>query len=156
MKVEFKTWPAFTSVGLKQRASGGERLGELWGRFVPRMGEVPHQTGSDEAYGLMDNFELDKDGNTLGFDYLAALPVTEVDELPESMESWVVPEGFYAALTVRFGELMDGFDYLAHTWLPESGYEYNFDLPEIEYYPPGFNPDDERATVEILMPVREK
>jgi AraC family transcriptional regulator len=157
LPVEVKTWPAFTAVGIKYRGdNANQEIGDLWDVFVPRIPEVPNPVESDEAYGLMDNFELNEEGKTQAFDYLACLPVTAVGDLPDGMESWMVPEGLYVAVTVPFASIMSGFDHLHSVWLPASEYVYDLSRPEFEYYPPEFDPRKEGVVIQVCMPIKPK
>lgn len=75
----------FTVVGLKHHYKlGNGEIAKLWERFIPREGEIKHREESHNSYGLMGNFDRDTDM----FDYMAGLPVTRPDDIPDGMEAW--------------------------------------------------------------------
>jgi len=142
--------PAFTVVGLLLRTQPmSPEIPALWDKFVPRIGEIPHQPEGHVSYGLMGRF----DQATGMFDYMAGNPVTQVDQLPSGMASWDLAANTYAVLETTLAGIGETMDYLFRTWLPVSEYQ-PVDAPSFERYGEAFSP--ENPVVEIYAPVTKK
>jgi len=153
--------PAFRVVGMKVRYQPNwevppsqNELSKLWQRFNPRSHEIPHADGG--CYGLcLFDFGM-KPGDA--FDYVAALGVSDVGDVPEGMVAEEFGEYEYAVVERRgvLDELGKAFDYFHAEWLPKSGYEYAGG-PEFEYYDERFKGnDDPESVMELWFPVRKK
>lgn len=142
--------PGFKVVGMKYRGQNehGE-IPQLWGQFVPRLGEIKHGVGRGESYGVMDNF----DEASQEFDYLAAVEVDSTDDLPDGLLGWEVPAQTYAVFTVQFSSIMEGYKYAYETWLPKSEYQ-RVPGPEVEFYPETFYPEDGSSQLQLWVPVK--
>lgn len=133
------------------------RTGELWGRFMPRRREIRHAVGP-ELYSLQvydpsyfHHFHPEKE-----FDKWAAVEVSEVDALPEDMETFTLPSGLYAVFLYK-GPSTDAsiFEYIFTTWLPRSGYALD-DRPHFEVLGAKYKTGDPDSEEEIWIPVRPK
>ncbi|HCB47971.1 MAG TPA: hypothetical protein DEP47_00200 [Chloroflexi bacterium] len=143
--------PTFTIVGMKYRGKPeGDEIPDLWREFNPRIREIKYLTPSDESYGVMDNY----DEKTGQFDYVSAVEVSKVVDVPEGMMSWDIPANKYATLEFEFSEIRQAFDNI-YRWIPESGNE-RAPGPEFEYYPPEFDPDDPDSRMQIYIPIKLK
>jgi AraC family transcriptional regulator len=149
MEPKFVNKPAFTVVGMMYR--GKNEVGEipqLWGKLMPRAGEITHINERYEAYGVADNFDQESGE----FSYLAGYAVSKVEELPEGMVSWDVPEGRYAVFTCTLPTLMETIHTIYRTWLPESEYKRS-DAPEFEFYSKDFDGDDDNSPMYYYVPI---
>jgi len=149
MEAKIISKPAFTVVGLMYRGKNeaGE-IPQLWGKLMPRVGEIKHINERHEAYGVADNF----DPGSGEFSYLAGYEVSKVEDLPEGLVSWDIPEGRYAVFTCTLPTLMETIHVIHHTWLPESGHKRG-DGPEFEFYDKDFNHEDENSPMYYYVPI---
>lgn len=149
MEPEIVSKPTFTIVGMKYRGKPeGDEIPSLWREFKPRIREIKNLTPSDESYGVMDNY----DEKTGQFDYVSAVEVSKVVDVPEGMMSWDIPANKYATLEFKFSEIQQAFQNI-YRWIPESGNE-RAPGPEFEYYPPEFDPDDPDSRMQIYIPIK--
>lgn len=121
----------------------------LWEKFSPHIGNVPGQKG-EVTYGVCCNF----DGKG-GFDYIAGVEISKLDDLPEQYR-WVEIQPQYYAVFEHKGpleSLSQTFRYICDTWLPQSGHQAA-DAPEFERYSEDFNPRLKTGTLEIWLPIK--
>lgn len=126
------------------------RIPQLWDTFLPELGKVPSQLG-EEAYGVCCN----PDGEG-GFEYIAGVAISKLDDLPERFRWIELQEQSYAVFEHRgpLDTLAQTFQAIWQEWLPQSGYEA-VDAPEFERYSADFNPDAGTGLVEIWLPVKK-
>lgn len=127
---------AFLVVGLAGRFTpASPRIPELWGRFAPRMNEVPRRRGA-HTLGLCIDVEADTVAE-VGFTYVAGVEVERVDTVPEGMIAFTVPANTYAVLTHRghLSRLPDMVKHVWGRWLPASRYRH-VPAPDFELYDP--------------------
>jgi predicted transcriptional regulator YdeE len=85
------------------------------------------------AYGVCG--QVEPDGS---FHYLAGIEVSQVDDQPEEMTHWTVPEQTYAAFPCTLQTIHETFRHAYQNWLPQSGYKQT-DGPDLEFYPREFD-----------------
>ena len=142
--------PAFTVVGMKYRGKNDQnQIPQLWGQFVPRMGEIQHKAGEDATYGVMYDF----DEATGAFDYVASLKVTQAADLPAGMVGVEVPAAQYAVFECTIPTIGPTYQQI-QAWIAQSEYE-NAGTPDFECYGPGFDPQDPSSVMSIYMPIKE-
>lgn len=127
----------------------GQDIGQLWQRFIPHIGKVPGQV-DEVTYGICCN----PDGQG-GFEYLAGVEISKLDDLPERYR-WIEVQPQNYAVFEHGGslqELPQTFNYIWKTWLPQSGREAA-DAPEFERYSADFNPDTGSGVVEVWLPLK--
>lgn len=152
MQPTFITKPAFTVVGIKLRHEdhdNKQEIPQLWGDFMPRGKEIAQMVTPPVMYGLMGNFDPETDA----FDYMAGVGVTAVENIPEGMERWDVPEQHYAVFETTLATLQESYDFICNTWPKESGYVLTRGT-EFELYDETFN-GDAHQTFYIYTPVRK-
>ncbi|MGY2262578.1 GyrI-like domain-containing protein [Pseudomonas sp. SDO55104_S430] len=120
----------------------------LWEKFASHCGNVPGQKG-DETYGVGFNF----DGQG-GFDYLAGVAISKLDDLPDTYRWVEIQPQQYAVFEHKgpLSQLPQVFQYIHGTWLPQSGYQHSSG-PEFERYSADFNPQLNTGTIEIWLPI---
>lgn len=131
----------------------------VWNEFMPYLcatpGQVPNRTPDRESFGLC--FYTGSFAATGFFYYLAAVPVTKLDEIPMPLVGKTIPAAEYAVFSHRgpVAGLKQLYGYAYGTWLPSSGYEnpYNYDF---EYYGKDFAGDGPDALTEIWIPVKRQ
>jgi len=89
--------------------------------------------------------------------YVAAIPVSKVEDVPPGMVVCDIPAATFAKFTHR-GPIMDighTVAYIWGTWVPQSGLELR-NLPDLELYDERFDPVSESGEVDIFVPIVEK
>ena len=106
--------PAFHVIGMAGRFTPtSSKIPELWGRFVPRMGEVAHRRGG-HTLGLCVDADTDSVAE-VGFTYVAGVEVERLDSVPDEMIALTVPANTYAVMTHR-GHVSRLPDMVKHVW----------------------------------------
>lgn len=100
-----------------------EEVTAVWKSLLTREADIPHAEGGLKV-GLGDGVGAPRHHiHDDKMDYLASVPVTKVETLPEGMEAATVPAGEYAVFEAtgyhRQTQLV--IDYVYSTWLPRSG-----------------------------------
>jgi predicted transcriptional regulator YdeE len=149
MKVHVKTKPAFTVVGTEYFGKNeNNEIKAMWQTTSPRLGEIQHaNVPPNIAYGVCG--EMEEDGR---FRYMAAVEVNKVEDLPEGMTSWKVPEQTYAVFGCTLPEIHQTYEYAHGTWIPENGYK-RAPGPDFEYYDEHFDPADPASLLYIYIPI---
>lgn len=122
---------------------------ELWEKFIPYLGRIPDQKG-EVTYGVCCNF----DGKG-GFDYIAGVEISKLDDLPETYRWVEVQPQRYAVFEHKgpLNTLSKTFKYIHGTWLPQSGHVL-LAAPEFERYSEDFNPKLNTGKLEIWVPIK--
>ncbi len=159
-KVEVSSHPEVTVVGLKYH--GKNQAGE-----IPKLWQEINQywdkiQALDEAahagYGISimgEDFE-----ETRLFDYIAGFTVLDEDaEQPEDLDSFTIPEGEYAVITVPNLESIQQAFNAVYRWIAQSE-DYDLDLSaenfNFELYGEEFMPAEGSEKFYIYVPVKEK
>ncbi len=125
MKPTIKTFPTTKFIGINSQFSYSDyRIGELWGRFMPRRNEIKNNIGI-ELYNVQINPENFDFNPQTEFIKWAAVSVTDFNFVPEGMDSLVIEEGLYAVFK-HVGDATkarETFGYIFSVWLPNSEYE---------------------------------
>lgn len=151
MEPKIVTMDAFKVVGMRYLGKNehGE-ISELWSQFNPRIPEIKHlapQPNAALGVCLQNNQGL--------IDYIAALPVSELSDIPEGMTGEEIPTQTYAVFESRgVKDIGKTYQHILKEWLPGSGYQPG-DGADFEFYPETFNPEDPESLVLIYMPVKK-
>lgn len=146
-------------VGLRRRMSFADnQTGELWRSFMPRRKEIGNKVGS-ELYSLevYEPLFFDHFDPHAVFEKWAAVEVTDVDDLPEEIESLRLPTGLYAVFTHK-GPASDGvrtYRYIFETWLPNADFQLD-DRPHFALMGEKYKHDDPSSEEEIWIPIQPK
>ena len=152
MKPKIESRAAFSVVGMKYRGRNeNQEIAQLWGEFMPRIAEIKRPLNDGFTYGAMANY----DEESGLFDYLAAIAVENIEDIPEDMEGWDIPAQEYAVFTATLPKIMEAYNFAYKEWLPASEYEYNQGY-EFEAYGQEFSPEDPESVFFIYMPVVKK
>ncbi len=131
---------------------------ELWKSFMLGRKEIRNNIGADlysiEVYEphYFDNFDPDA-----LFDELAAIEVTDFDNVPDNMEKITLPDGLYAVFLHR-GPANEGiktYRYIFGTWLPDSDFVLDH-RPHFAVMGERYKNDDPDSEEEIWIPVKSK
>jgi len=120
---------------LKEKQLVGKRLHmsfannrtmELWQSFMPRLKEIANRKGK-ELYSaeVFPNLFFNNYNANADFEKWAAVEVSDLQDIPEGMESLVFPGGLYAVF-IHKGTADKGpetYRYIFVDWLPRSGFD---------------------------------
>ncbi|NBF14057.1 AraC family transcriptional regulator [Pseudomonas sp. PAMC 29040] len=128
-----------------------EQIPLLWEQFLPQSDNIPCKVG-EETYGVCCN----PDGQG-GFEYIAGVAISKLDDLPERYRWIELQEQEYAVFEHRgsLAGLSQTFQSIWKDWLPQSSYEAA-DAPEFERYSADFNPHTGAGLLEIWLPVKPR
>jgi AraC family transcriptional regulator len=134
------------------------RTYQLWSSFMPRRKEIKNNTGT-ELYSLEiypPLFFNDFDPET-SFEKWAAIEVTDFNNVPDGMETLVLPAGLYAVFT-HHGPASEGpktYDHIFRTWLPAADYLLD-NRPHFALMGEKYKQDAADTEEEIWIPVSRK
>lgn len=146
--------PAFKVVGLSGEFSQqtNDQIPALWTAFWNRHKEVRSALGG-HCFGMCIGVDDDR------FTYLAAVEVTDLDDVPEGMCGCDIAAQTYAVFSVPLAgkdpigkELGRANRFIWKTWLPESGYRFA-KAPDFEYYDERFDPKTLRGEIDLYIPI---
>jgi len=157
MEPKIQIFPETKFIGMNCRFSYSDyRIGELWGKFMPRRNEIQNTVGTD-MYNIQinpDDFDFNPQTEFIKW---AVLPVTDFNSIPDGMQSLIIEEGLYAVFN-HVGDAIkarETFSYIFGVWLPNSEYKFDnrahFEILGEKYK--NNSPDSEE---EIWIPVKLK
>ncbi|AJA49193.1 hypothetical protein CPAST_c31270 [Clostridium pasteurianum DSM 525 = ATCC 6013] len=149
MENKLVTIQGFKAVGITYfgNNSNGE-IPNLWQVFNSRYNDIKHKSKSMLCYGICDD-EMDSQGR---FHYTACSQVDSFQDIPEGMETKIVPPGKYLLYTYT-GDIKDigvFYNNLFTKYLPASGHEIDL-RPQFELYDSRFMNTGE---FDIYIPVK--
>ncbi len=133
------------------------RIGELWQSFSPRRKEITNNLTNNlislvvyKPNHFVD-FKL-----TNEFQRWALVEVSNFDNVPLEMSTFVLKEGLYAVFDYK-GLNTDHsiFQYILGTWLPTSGFILD-DRPHFEVLGEKYKNNDPNSEEEIWIPIKSK
>ncbi|MCA9604331.1 MAG: AraC family transcriptional regulator [Myxococcales bacterium] len=121
----------------------------LWAAFLPRLEEIPHRVPGT-CYGVIRQSEASSER----LEYIAAMQVTAVGELPEGMIASTLPASRYARFEHRgpVADLDHTVSYAYSTWLLCSGMRHTYG-PDLEIYGADYHPVSPDSLIHYAMPV---
>jgi AraC family transcriptional regulator len=132
---------------------------ELWKSFMPHRKEIKNNLSSElfsiQVYDQSYDFKNFDPGAI--FEKWAAVEVSDFDNIPDNMESFILTGGLYAVF-IHKGAASIGaktFQYIFGTWLPASDYILD-NRPHFELLGEKYKNDDPESEEEIWIPVRSK
>lgn len=153
MEPKIVTLPAFKAVGMSYvgKNQNGE-IPQMWGRFVQRLNE-PKRLDPKVSYGLC--FSEAQDAKEGEFEYVAAVEVTDDQNIPAGMVYREVPGHKYAVFT-HCGDLEklgETYHYIYNTWLPQSRTQAHPSKFDMEVYTQDFKPGVEDSKLYIYVAI---
>lgn len=136
-----------------------DRTVELWRGFSPQRKEIKNTVGrhlySVEIYPNTSFFR--KFDPTQEFQKWAAVAIGHFDQIPDNMETLVIPEGTYAVFHYRGkpSDAMPTFRYIYGKWLPNSAYEMD-DRPYFALMGEKYKGEHPESEEEFWVPIRKK
>ena len=145
-------------VGKRLRMSFSEnRTFELWRTFMPARKQIQNNIGT-ALYSMQvyDNLFFDNFNPNAVFEKWATVEVTDFDNVPHGMETYILTGGLYAVFLHK-GSNTDNrtFQYIFTTWLPNSNYLLD-DRPHFEILGEKYKNGDPNSEEEIWIPVKTK
>lgn len=131
----------------------------LWQRFMPRQKEIRNNISTELISMQVYDQAFDYETFTpeVLFEKWATMEVTDFDNVPEGMETFILPAGAYAVFHYKGapGAFAPTFHYIFGTWLPASGYVID-KRPHFEVLGEKYRNDSPDSEEEIWIPVRLK
>lgn len=133
------------------------RVASLWQIFLPCRKEIAKPLNRDlisMAIYPPHHFKAFKPTNL--FERWAAVEVADFDDVPDQMQTFVLPGGLYAVFNYK-GLHTDHsiFESIFTTWLPASGYVLD-DRPHFEVLGEKYSNNDPESEEEIWIPIKNK
>ena len=134
------------------------RIGELWGRFMPRRKEITNNLSNELVSLVLYNSNHFNDFNpTNEFERWAAVEVEDFANVPAEMETFVLSSGLYAVF--HYIGSTDGiasfYQNIFTVWLPNSEYELD-DRPHFEILGEKYKNNDPLSAEDIFIPIKQK
>lgn len=131
------------------------KTSELWRSFMTERGKIQNKVSSEMISMRVYDQPLSPDPRQ-EFDKWAAVEVSNFEQVPEGMESFVLKEGLYAVFDYKGLNTDNGvFLYIFTEWLPNSSYKLD-DRPHFEILGDKYKNNDPESEEEIWIPVQPK
>ena len=126
-------------------------IAQMWREFIPRIPEIQNiAPGPEISFGICSP---NPDGLV---DYIAALPVTKLTDIPTGMVGKEVPAQTYVVFEAAgIEDIGPTYHRILNDWMPDSGYEPE-NSPDFELYPENFDADDPDSMIYIYFPIKKK
>jgi AraC family transcriptional regulator len=131
--------------------------GMLWGKFGPRIKEIQHRISGDKfSMQVFDTSYFSEFNPQKEFTKWAAVEVSNFENIPLEMESFVLSEGLYAVFDYK-GSSADNsiFQYIYSSWIPNSEYQLD-NRPHFEILGEKYKNNDPTSEEEIWIPIKKK
>lgn len=136
-----------------------DKTGLLWQSFMPLRKNISNIQGNDlfsvRVYDSPDYFQ--KLDVSREFVKQAAAEVSDWNNLPAAIETFILPAGLYAVFMYKGkpSEAASFFDYIFTGWLPSSNYTLD-DRPHFEILGEKYKNEHPDSEEEVWIPVRHK
>jgi AraC family transcriptional regulator len=153
---DIKTAGPLLIAGMRQRFTHETRgaIPALWQRFGPHIGHIPKEI-SQATFGIVIASGEDSEN---GFDYMAGIGVSSLDDLPEDLAGLRIPKRAYAVFkhAGHVSTIGATCGAIFGSWLPKSGRELaDGPLQLIERYDSAkFDPRTGLGGLEIWIPLK--
>ncbi|MEO5644751.1 MAG: GyrI-like domain-containing protein [Bacteroidia bacterium] len=132
------------------------RVGALWKNFMPQRNEIKNRFSRDLISMRVYNEDYDFQQIDLNakFEKWATVEVSDFDNVPEGMETFILPAGLYAVFHYK-GLNTDTkiFEFIFGKWIPSSNYELDT-RPHFEVLGEKYKNGDPESEEEIWVPVK--
>ena len=156
MFIRTETMPSKKLIGFSLKMSlANNKTFELWRKFMPRRKEIKNIIGNDMLSIQVYNKNYDPSDQNAEFEKWAVLAVTEFENVPDEMETIILPEGKYAVFLHK-GPASKGhqtFKYIFGTWLPNSGYRLD-NRPHFEILGEKYKNNELDSEEEVWIPIK--
>lgn len=155
MDAQILTWQAFQIIGMRYFGENkNKEITQLWDVFLPRRESINNRINPAISYGIC--YPVEGKNNEAAFEYIAAVEVSDLQDLPADMVGKTIPAQKYAVFTHKgsLDKIPETYQAIYAVWQPKSGYEL-IKAPDFEYYDERFNPDHpEISELDIYIPIR--
>jgi AraC family transcriptional regulator len=160
MKPELKFSEERKIIGKRKKMSfAGDFTFELWNGFMPLRNLVTHRLNNDlismQDYG--DKFDFQNPDLSQTFEKWAAAEVSDFSVIPEGMETFVIPAGYYAVF--HYHGIPSGapvlFQNIFGVWLPAEGYKVD-NRPHFEILGEKYKHNSPESEEEVWIPVNSE
>jgi AraC family transcriptional regulator len=134
-----------------------DKTGELWRSFMLQRSMIKNNTGTELLSMQLYTSDFNDFTITTSFTKWAATEVIDFDQVPEGMETFILPAGLYAVFQYKGSpkDYAPAFQYIFGTWFPVSNYEVD-DRPHFEILGEKYKNDSPDSEEEIWVPVKFK
>lgn len=143
--------------GLRQSMSMAQNTTvDLWRAFRQRRDEVKNLSSTNLISLQIYPIDFNPADPTQIFVKWAGIPVNEIDEIPNGMEVFEIPQGLYAVFQHIGGPATatQTFSHIFGHWLPRSGYALD-NRPHFEVLGERYKHGDPNSEEEIWIPVKK-
>ena len=133
------------------------KTGEIWKNFMPRRREITNNLSDDLI--SMTIYKPNHFANftpTNEFKKWAAIEVSDFENVPKDMETFILKGGLYAVFDYKGSSTdMSIFQYIFGSWIPKSDYNLD-DRPHFEILGEKYKNADPDSEEEIWIPIKKK
>jgi AraC family transcriptional regulator len=155
MDATILTKQAFKIIGIRYFGENkNKEITQLWDVFLPRMESIKSRINNTVSYGVC--YPVEGKSNDAAFEYIAAVEVSDLQDIPAEMVGKTIPTQKYAVFTHKgsVDKILETYQAIYAAWQPKSGYEL-IKAPDFEYYDERFNPDHPEASeLDIYIPIK--
>ncbi|MFC1819755.1 GyrI-like domain-containing protein [Thermodesulfobacteriota bacterium] len=145
----------FIIVGMRYYGENrNNEIPQLWDRFIPRIHEIKNHINRELSYGIC--YPTEDESQNGEFEYIAAVEVGDLDEIPDGMVMRTVPTQKYAVFVHKgpADKIKETYGVIYGTLLPKLGYDFA-KAPDFEYYDDRFDEDNqETSELDIYIPIK--
>ena len=134
------------------------RIGELWAGFMPRRKEIfSHLSGDLISLAVYPPAFFEQYSPSRPFERWAAVEVSDFNQVPGEMDTYILPGGLYAVFQFRGTDagMAAFYQHIFKVWLPGSDYVLD-DRAHFEMLGEKYKRNDPDSEEEIWIPVRGK
>ncbi len=130
---------------------------ELWQRFMSKRTAIKNNLSNDKySMQIYDLAYFDRFNPKEEFLKWAAVEVTNFENVPTDMETFILTGGLYAVFEYKgSSEDKSIFQYIYTSWLPNSGYVLD-GRPHFEILGKNYKNNDPNSEEEIWIPIKLK
>jgi AraC family transcriptional regulator len=134
-----------------------DKTGELWKSFMLQRSTIKNNVSSELLSMQLYTTKFADFTLTTPFTKWAATEVSDFDQVPEGMETFILPAGLYAVFQYKGSpkDYAPTFQYIFGTWFPRSNYDID-DRPHFEILGEKYKNDSPDSEEEIWVPVKFK
>lgn len=155
MEAKILTRQTFKIIGMRYFGENkNQEIKQLWDIFLPRMERIKNRVNNSVSYGIC--YPVEGKSDEAAFEYIAAVEVSDIQDLPSEMVGKTIPAQKYAVFTHKGSveKIPETYQAIYAVWQPQSGYEF-LKAPDFEYYDQRFDPDHpEVSELEIYIPIK--
>ena len=143
----------------KMTYSTNHKTVDLWRGFMQRRKEITNSVSTD-LYSMQvydSDFDFQKFNLNAEFEKWATTEVSDFDNVPEGMNTFILRGGLYAVF-IHKGDASTAaqtFQYIFGTWLPNSDYVLD-DRPHFEIIGEKYKRDSSDSEEEVWIPIKMK